>query len=55
MPLPVIRAMAILKRAAAKVNMTYGLDAKIGNTILQVADEVSSNWDVSLCGVMICV
>jgi fumarate hydratase class II len=40
MPLPVIRAMAILKRAAAKVNMTYGLDPKVGNTIVQVAEEI---------------
>eukprot|EP01117_Protostelium_nocturnum_P020385 TRINITY_DN9140_c1_g1_i1.p1 TRINITY_DN9140_c1_g1~~TRINITY_DN9140_c1_g1_i1.p1 ORF type:complete len:555 (-),score=158.82 TRINITY_DN9140_c1_g1_i1:60-1724(-) len=40
MPEPVIRAMAVLKRAAAVVNMTYGLDAKVGNSICQASDEV---------------
>jgi len=40
MPEPVIRAFAILKKSAAKVNMTYGLDPKVGNTIIQVADEI---------------
>jgi fumarate hydratase class II len=40
MPTPVIRAFAILKKAAAKVNMGFGLDAKVANTITQVCDEV---------------
>ncbi len=31
-----------MKQAAAKVNITYGLDAKVGNTIMQVADEIIS-------------
>jgi fumarate hydratase class II len=42
MPDPVIKAFAILKKAAAVVNMGYGLDSKVGNTIIQVADEVSN-------------
>lgn len=41
MPIEVIHAMAILKKASAKVNLTYGLDKKIAETIIQVADEVS--------------
>jgi len=40
MPEPVIRAFAVLKKAAAKVNMEYGMDAKVGNTIMQVCDEI---------------
>jgi fumarate hydratase class II len=40
MPIPIVRAMAILKKAAAVVNMTYGLDPTIGNTIIKVADEI---------------
>ncbi|PRP79887.1 hypothetical protein PROFUN_12376 [Planoprotostelium fungivorum] len=42
MPIPVIHAMAVLKKAAAVVNMTYGLDQKVGNAIIQAADEVVS-------------
>lgn len=40
MPPPLIKAFAVLKRAAAEVNMTYGLDAKVGEAIKQAADEV---------------
>ncbi len=40
MPIAVIKAMAILKKAAAKVNKTYGLDASVADTIVKVADEV---------------
>ncbi|KAL7268295.1 fumarase fum1 [Rhizina undulata] len=42
MPPPVIKAFGVLKRAAATVNMTYGLDPKIGKAIEQAADEVIS-------------
>lgn len=42
MPPPVVKAFGILKRAAATVNMTYGLDPKIGTAIEQAADEVIS-------------
>eukprot|EP01006_Ploeotia_vitrea_P030553 TRINITY_DN62939_c0_g2_i2.p1 TRINITY_DN62939_c0_g2~~TRINITY_DN62939_c0_g2_i2.p1 ORF type:complete len:518 (-),score=278.91 TRINITY_DN62939_c0_g2_i2:70-1470(-) len=42
MPLPLVRAFGVLKRAAAKVNVEhYGLDAKIGEAIQQAATEVS--------------
>eukprot|EP01114_Cavostelium_apophysatum_P008498 TRINITY_DN2102_c0_g1_i2.p1 TRINITY_DN2102_c0_g1~~TRINITY_DN2102_c0_g1_i2.p1 ORF type:complete len:471 (+),score=155.89 TRINITY_DN2102_c0_g1_i2:191-1603(+) len=40
MPIPVIKAMAILKKAAAKVNITYGLNKQVGETIVKVADEI---------------
>src|SRR3954463_5866044 len=40
-PLPIVRALGIVKRAAAAVNMTLGkLDAKLGNAIVQAAQEV---------------
>lgn len=40
MPLPLIKAMAILKKAAAIVNKDYGLDGKVSQAIVQAADEV---------------
>ncbi|XP_053315021.1 fumarate hydratase, mitochondrial [Spea bombifrons] len=42
MPIPVIHAFGILKRAAAEVNQDYGLDPKIADFIIKAADEVSS-------------
>lgn len=42
MPPPVVKAFGVLKRAAATVNMSYGLDPKIGAAIEQAADEVAS-------------
>src|SRR6201985_3904622 len=40
-PLPVIRALGIVKRAAAETNMALGhLDKKIGETIVKAAQEV---------------
>jgi len=40
-PLPVVRALGIVKRAAAEVNMGLGrLDPKVGNAIVQAANEV---------------
>lgn len=42
LPPPLIKAFGILKKAAATVNMTYGLDSKIGGAIQQAADEVIS-------------
>ena len=40
-PLPVVRALGIVKRAAAEVNMTLGrLDHQIGKTIISAAQEV---------------
>ncbi|KAG8786091.1 fumarase fum1 [Serendipita sp. 397] len=40
LPLPLIKAFGVLKQAAAHVNMTYGLDPKVGNAISQAASEV---------------
>jgi fumarate hydratase class II len=40
MPEPLIRAFGVLKKAAAKVNVTYGLDPKVGDAISRAADEV---------------
>jgi fumarate hydratase class II len=40
-PLPIVRALGIIKRAAAETNMALGrLDPKIGNAIVKAADEV---------------
>ncbi|HXB52446.1 MAG TPA: lyase family protein, partial [Rhizomicrobium sp.] len=40
-PLPVVRALGIVKRAAAETNMALGgLDKKIGETIVAAAQEV---------------
>lgn len=42
MPTPLIKAFGFLKQACAQVNMKYGLDEKIGNKIVESADEVIS-------------
>lgn len=42
MPLPVIKAFGVLKKAAAEVNQEYGLDPKIADAISKAADEVIS-------------
>jgi fumarate hydratase class II len=41
MPPALIEAFAYVKKAAAIVNMTYGLDPQLGQAICQAADEVS--------------
>ncbi|OZJ04110.1 Fumarate hydratase, mitochondrial [Bifiguratus adelaidae] len=40
MPEPLIKAFGVLKKAAATVNMTYGLDKTVGEAITKAADEV---------------
>ncbi|KAK3104715.1 hypothetical protein FSP39_008472, partial [Pinctada imbricata] len=47
MPLPVLVSMAILKRCAAEVNKTFGLDWEIAQNIIKAADEVIDGklWD----------
>ncbi|KAF4525599.1 hypothetical protein B566_EDAN015537 [Ephemera danica] len=40
MPLPVVKAMGMLKKAAAIVNKDYGLDPKVADAISKAADEV---------------
>jgi fumarate hydratase class II len=42
LPAPLIKAFGVLKKAAAKVNVTYGLNPKLGDAIQQAADEVIS-------------
>ncbi|XP_026332244.1 fumarate hydratase, mitochondrial-like [Hyposmocoma kahamanoa] len=42
MPYPIIVAFGILKKAAAKVNLQYGLDKKIAEAIMSACDEVIS-------------
>jgi len=41
MPIPVVRAFGILKKAAATANKDYGLDEKKANAIIQAAQEVA--------------
>ena len=47
MPVPLVRALGILKKAAAQVNVKLGvLDAKLGDAIAQAAGEVAAGkWD----------
>ena len=40
MPLPVIKAFGVLKKASAIVNKEFGLDPKISEAICQAADQV---------------
>ncbi|MGH6925320.1 MAG: lyase family protein, partial [Propylenella sp.] len=41
-PAPIVRALGLIKRAAAEVNMDLGkLDAKVGRVIAQAAQEVA--------------
>ena len=42
MPLPIIKAFGILKKAAAKSNLNYGLDSSKADAIIKAADEVIS-------------
>jgi fumarate hydratase class II len=42
MPPPLIKAFGVLKKAAAHVNQTYGLDPKVADAISNAADEVIS-------------
>lgn len=44
MPIPLIKAFAVLKRAAAEVNMTYGMDKTVGDAIKKAADEVRPDF-----------
>ncbi|KAI0702501.1 L-Aspartase-like protein [Cytidiella melzeri] len=42
LPPPLIKAFGVLKKAASVVNVTYGLDPKLGEAIQSAADEVIS-------------
>jgi fumarate hydratase, class II len=41
MPLPVVRAFGLLKKAAAQANKNFGLDNKVADAIIKAADEVA--------------
>lgn len=41
MPLPVVRAFGLLKKAAAQANVNFGLEPKVAQAIVQAADEVA--------------
>lgn len=41
MPLPVVRAFGLLKKAAAQANIHFGLDPKIANAVIAASDEVA--------------
>ncbi len=43
LPLPLIQAFGILKKAASVVNIGYGMDPKLGEAIQQAADDVRSS------------
>lgn len=46
MPIPIVRAFGLLKKSAAMANLEFGLDSKVGNAIIQAAEEVSKGkWD----------
>jgi hypothetical protein len=55
MPEPVIRAFGMLKKSCALVNMNYGLDKKVGDAIIQAADEVDYEVVPSLLFLLCCV
>src|SRR4051812_2590149 len=40
MPLEVVHALALVKKAAATVNVRFGLDPKVAKAIADAADEV---------------
>ena len=42
MPMPVIKAFGVLKKAAAQANQEFGLDPTVAKAICQAADEVIS-------------
>ncbi|EMD41748.1 hypothetical protein CERSUDRAFT_110324 [Gelatoporia subvermispora B] len=42
LPPPLIKAFGVLKKAAARVNVGYGLDPKVGDAIQKAADDVIS-------------
>ncbi|TNV79653.1 hypothetical protein FGO68_gene16914 [Halteria grandinella] len=42
MPLPVVRAFGLLKKAAAQANKNFGLDVKVADAIIKASDEVAA-------------
>ncbi|KAH9809383.1 L-Aspartase-like protein [Melampsora americana] len=50
MPSALIKAFGHIKKSAAIVNATHGLDPKVGKAICQAADEVISNQAIKILG-----
>ena len=49
LPPPLIKAFGVLKKAAAVVNIGYGMDPKIGKAIQEAAEDVSdSNFSLGI-------
>ncbi|KAK0537591.1 fumarase fum1 [Tilletia horrida] len=48
MPEPLIEAFGVLKKAAANVNRTFGLDSKVADAIGQAADETGSGTQTNM-------
>ena len=48
LPPPLLKAFGVLKKAAAAVNTTYGLDPKISEAIRKAADDVCTSFWSSL-------
>jgi fumarate hydratase class II len=40
LPPPLIKAFGVLKKAASVVNVSYGMDPKVGEAIQKAADDV---------------
>lgn len=50
LPPPLIKAFGILKKAASIVNVSYGMDPKVGEAIQKAADDVRSSRFARGCG-----
>lgn len=46
LPPPLIKAFGVLKKAASIVNVSYGMDSKIGDAIQKAADDVSNKYSI---------
>ncbi|XP_016304158.1 fumarate hydratase, mitochondrial-like [Sinocyclocheilus anshuiensis] len=55
MPIQVIKAFGILKKAAADVNKDYGLDPKIADAIIKAAEEVISSRNINTGTCTVCI
>jgi fumarate hydratase class II len=43
LPPPLIKAFGVLKKAASIVNVSYGMDPKVGEAIQKAADDVRNH------------
>lgn len=44
LPVPLIKAFGVLKKAASIVNVEYGMEAKVGEAIQKAADDVNMSF-----------